>query len=110
MEKKSISFPIVKGILMETDDDTSSNPTAMSNGFRSGWASETIFQSDEADLGDFLKTEIDLKDQPDRFGEVAGTSDFGEDVEYGLAQDCDLRARCHVGLHLTLHDALGNMA
>ena len=82
-EKKSINFPIVKGILMETEDETSSSPTAMSNGFRSGCARETIFQNDEADLGAFLKTESDLKDQPDHFSEVAGTSAF-EDVEYNL--------------------------
>jgi len=67
---------------METEDETSSNPTAMSNGFRSGWASETIFQSDEADLVDFLKIEGGPKDQPDRFVEVVGTSVF---VEYDLA-------------------------
>ena len=84
-EKKSINFPIVKGILMETEDEISSNPTAMSNGFRSGCAREAIFQNDDADLEDFLKPERDLKDQSDRFGVGAGTSAFGEDVEYNLA-------------------------
>lgn len=83
---------------METEDETSSNPTAMSSGFRSGRARETIFQSDEADLGDFLKIENDLKDQPDCFGEVA------EDVEYDRAKDCVLRAN---GLDLIPHGSKG---
>lgn len=71
---------------METEDETNSNPTAMSSGFRSGLARATIFQSEEADLGVLLKIVDDLN-QPasERFGEVAGTSSvFGEDVEYDL--------------------------
>jgi hypothetical protein len=82
VEKKSINFPIVKGMLIDTEDETNSNPTAMSSGFRSGRARETIFQSDEADLGDFLKIESDVRDQfPDLFGEVAWMPEFGEEVE-----------------------------
>jgi hypothetical protein len=74
---------MVNGMLIETEDETSSNPTAMNNGFRSGLARETIFQSDEADFGDLLKI---ARDQIKRFGEVAGTSAFGElDVEKVLA-------------------------
>lgn len=57
VEKKSINFPIVKGMLIETDDDTSSKPMAMSKGLRSGFAREIIFLNDEADRGDFLNVE-----------------------------------------------------
>lgn len=108
-EKKSISFPIVKGILMETEDETRSSPTAKSSGFRSGRARETIFQSDETDLVDLLKRGSDLKVQPDCFGEASRTSVFGEDVEYNLAKKCDLGASCHAGLRPTLHGALDNI-
>lgn len=71
VEKKSISFPIVNGILIETEDETSNNPIAMSNGFRSGFAREMIFRNDEAVSGDFLKS-----DRTDGFGE-GGVTGFG---------------------------------
>ncbi|KAG6857745.1 hypothetical protein H0H87_004161 [Tephrocybe sp. NHM501043] len=56
-EKKSINFPIVKGMLMDTEDETKSSPMAMRRGFRSGFARDTIFRNDDADWGDFLKSE-----------------------------------------------------
>lgn len=57
VEKKSINFPIVNGMLIETEDETSNNPIAMSRGFRSGLARATIFRKDDAVSGDFLKIE-----------------------------------------------------
>jgi hypothetical protein len=50
-EKKSMIFPMVKGMLMDTDEDTSSNPTAANRGFRSGFASIIIFRNEDAFRG-----------------------------------------------------------
>ena len=46
-EKKSISFPIVKGILRDTEEETSKRPIATSNGFRSILARDRIFLNEE---------------------------------------------------------------
>ena len=54
MEKKSINLPIVKGTLMETADDMSSNPIAIVSGFHSGLARATIFRKDDALSGAFV--------------------------------------------------------
>jgi hypothetical protein len=50
-EKKSISFPMVKGMLIDTEDETKSNPIAIPSGFRSGFAKPTIFRSEEVVSG-----------------------------------------------------------
>jgi hypothetical protein len=47
-EKKSMSFPMVNGMLMDTDEETKSRPIAAAKGLRSGFASETIFLNDDA--------------------------------------------------------------
>jgi hypothetical protein len=47
-EKKSINFPIVKGTLMDTEDDTSSKPMACSSGFLSGFARDMILRKEDA--------------------------------------------------------------
>lgn len=67
-EKKSISLPIVKGMLIETDEDTSSNPIAVARGFRSGFASPTIFRKDDADLGVSANVEGRTRDKTEGFG------------------------------------------
>jgi len=51
--KKSISLPIVKGTLIDTADESSRRPMAISKGFRSGLASANIRCIDETDLGPF---------------------------------------------------------
>ena len=56
--KKSISFPTVNGMLSDTDEDTRSNPTAMSSGRRSGRARETIFLNDDVDELSFNEEEV----------------------------------------------------
>lgn len=45
--KKSISFPIVNGTDNDTDEETRSNPTAISNGFRSGFARLMILRNED---------------------------------------------------------------
>lgn len=49
-QKKSISLPIVNGTLIDTADDRKSRPMAMSRGFFSGLARDTIFRNDDDEL------------------------------------------------------------
>ena len=42
-----MSFPTVNGMLIETEDETSNNPTANVRGFFSGLAKATIFRNDD---------------------------------------------------------------
>lgn len=44
-----MSFPTVNGIDMDTDDDTSSRPTAIVSGLRSGFANATILRNEDDD-------------------------------------------------------------
>lgn len=53
-EKKSMSFPMVNGTLMETAEDTRRSPTAMSKGLRSGLARATILLNDDFPCASFL--------------------------------------------------------
>ena len=71
-EKKSMSFPMVKGTLMETAEDTKSNPTAMSKGFRSGFASATILLKDDFPCESLLNA-CDNLDQTEGFGVEPGS-------------------------------------
>lgn len=50
-EKKSISFPMVNGILIDTEDDTNSKPIAANKGFFSGRARATILRKEDAVVG-----------------------------------------------------------
>jgi hypothetical protein len=90
VEKKSMSFPIVNGMLMETEDEINNNPIATSKGFRSGLASAAIFRKEEAVSGDFLKIE-GSRDRIDGFDSVgvSGVSGFlsGEDSDGDLSED-----------------------
>ena len=52
VEKKSMSFPIVNGTLIDTALDTMSRPIAMPSGFFSGIASATILRKDDAVLAE----------------------------------------------------------
>jgi len=52
-EKKSIKRPIVKGILIDTEADINSSPTAISNGFFSDFARAAILVKDENPCGLF---------------------------------------------------------
>jgi len=54
-EKKSIKRPIVKGILIDTEADINNNPTAINNGFFSGFAKDAILVKDESPCGLFAK-------------------------------------------------------
>jgi len=54
-EKKSIKRPIVKGILIDTEADINNSPTAINNGFFSGFAKDTILVKDESPCGLFAK-------------------------------------------------------
>ncbi len=56
-EKKSISFPIVNGMLMDTAEEASKRPMAISSGLRSGFAKATIFRKDEGPWGPLRKME-----------------------------------------------------
>ena len=47
-EKKSMSLPMVNGMLMDTDEETKRRPFAVAKGLRSGFASETILLNDDA--------------------------------------------------------------
>ncbi len=51
-EKKSMSFPMVNGTLIDTALDTMSKPIAIPSGFFSGTASETILRNDDAVLAE----------------------------------------------------------
>lgn len=50
IEKKSISFPIVNGIDMDTLDEINRSPTAVINVFRSGFARDAILRSEVEDV------------------------------------------------------------
>jgi hypothetical protein len=68
VEKKSINLPIVKGTLMETADEVSSNTIAMVSGFHSGLARATIFRKDDALSGTFVVIFAGRRrDRSDRF-------------------------------------------
>jgi hypothetical protein len=71
-EKKSISFPIVKGMLIETDEDTSSNPIAVTRGLRSGLASATILRKEDTELAGSANVEGRTRDNTEGF--EGGTS------------------------------------
>lgn len=71
--KKSISFPIVKGTLIETEDETSSSPMAVRRGFFSGLARATTLRKDDVDWGDFLKSDrIDVLEREDLISFLRG--------------------------------------
>lgn len=63
---------MVNGTLIETPEDTKSNPTAMSKGFRSGFASATILLKDDFPCGSFLSA-CDTLDQTEGFGVEPGS-------------------------------------
>lgn len=68
VEKKSINLPTVKGTLMETADEASSNTIAIVSGFHSGLARATIFRKDDALSGAFVTIFAGRsRDRSDRF-------------------------------------------
>ena len=56
---------MVNGILMDTAEEASRRPIAMSSGLRSGFAKATIFLKDEAPCGPLRKMEV--KEERERF-------------------------------------------
>ena len=54
-EKKSINLPMVNGTLIDTAEEMSNSPMAMSNGFLSGLARAKILRTEEAFCGVLLK-------------------------------------------------------
>ena len=54
-EKKSINLPMVKGTLIDTVEDINNSPTAMSNGFLSGFARAKILRKEETFCGVLLR-------------------------------------------------------
>ena len=62
-----MSFPTVKGMLIETEDETSNKPTANVRGFFSGLAKATIFRNDDAPWLSFAVT-ARIRDHNDGFG------------------------------------------
>jgi hypothetical protein len=54
-EKKSINFPMVKGILIDTAEEINNSPTAMNNGFLSGLARAKILRKEETFCGVLLR-------------------------------------------------------
>lgn len=82
LEKKSINLPMVNGILMDTEDETSNKPMAIVKGFRSGFASANIFRKEDALWGALLSTEEgNTRDRIDGFdggtGAAVGTGGSG---------------------------------
>ena len=79
---------MVKGILIDTDDETSSSPMAIPSGFFSGLASATIFRNDDALLVVSAANDVGrIRDQNDRFG-VGGWSFFST-VEDSFCLGCE---------------------
>lgn len=102
VEKKSINLPIVKGTLMETADDMSSNPIAIVSGFHSGFARAAIFRKDDALCGAFVAIFAGRsRVRSDRFSFVgAGGVGGGACVELNL----------RVGQHLRIVEVKGTPA
>jgi hypothetical protein len=73
-EKKSINFPTVNGTLMDTLEDNSRSPIAISSGFRSGLARDTIFLNEEVLCGALASMEIEgsIRDIIEDFGGSRG--------------------------------------
>jgi hypothetical protein len=68
---------MVNGILMDTAEEASRRPMAMSSGLRSGFAKATIFLKDEAPCGPLRKMEA--KEERESFGvELVGSGGLGE--------------------------------
>ena len=63
---------MVKGILIDTEDDRNRSPTAIPNGFFSGRASETIARNEDALLPGSSPDEAIIRPNIDRLGFVAG--------------------------------------
>lgn len=63
---------MVKGILIDTEDDRNKSPTAIPNGFFSGRASETIARNEDALLPGSSPDEAISRPNIDRFGFGAG--------------------------------------
>lgn len=62
-----MSFPTVNGMLIETEDEISNNPTAKVKGFFSGLAKATILRNDEV-LWLFLAVKAKIRDHDERLG------------------------------------------
>lgn len=71
-EKKSMSFPIVKGTLMDTAEETKRRPIAMSSGFFSGLASAAIFLKEDEPASSLRKA-CAILFHTDSFGGVGGS-------------------------------------
>jgi len=80
-----MSFPTVNGILIETEDETSSKPTANVRGLFSGLAKATIFRNDDALWLSFAVT-VSIRDHNEDFG-VGGV---GTGVLYARKDPKDL--------------------
>ena len=66
-EKKSISFPILNGIDIDTEDETNKSPIAVKRGFRSGLARAMILRADAALLGAGETEEGSIREKKDGF-------------------------------------------
>ena len=73
-EKKSMSFPIANGMLIDTEDETRSNPMAVMRGLRSGFAKASIFWNDDALAGSLEKIAGRNLDIRDRAGFCGGAA------------------------------------
>ena len=73
--KKSMSFPIVNGMLIETLDETNNRPIAVANGLRSGLARATTLRNEEEDFESESVAGRNL-DRTDRFGGVGALGDL----------------------------------
>lgn len=62
-----MSFPTVNGMLIDTVDETSNNPTANVKGFFSGLARATIFRNDDT-LWLSFAVAGNIRDHSERFG------------------------------------------
>jgi len=102
VEKKSINLPMVKGTLMETADDMSSNPIAIVSGFHSGLARATIFRKDDVLCGASVAIFAGRsRVRSDRF-----SFEGAEGVGGGACVELNLR----VGQHLRIVEVEGTLA
>ena len=67
---------MVNGILIETEDETNSNPTASDKGFFSGRARVTIARSEDAVFAASPPDEGTSRERMDRFGVSDGIGVF----------------------------------
>ena len=67
---------MVKGMLIDTEDETNSRPIAISNDFCSGLARDTIFRNEDAVGGVFMNDPGRIFDNIDFTGKVENGRGF----------------------------------